>query len=107
MRVSLLENPTDIGGEAKRTGQQVQRYPGFRYSNREFSRSLTERNRLDLLDEIVGTYEKLLDDKLASSEHELLLLLNSIPGKLAKRSCRAPSVMTGKKVRMEAFVVPR
>ena len=72
---------------------------------RNFFGILIDRNRLDLLPEVVSTYEKLLDDKngvvqaqLTSAQELSAAQQNEVTAKL--------QALTGKKVRMQVSVDP-
>jgi F-type H+-transporting ATPase subunit delta len=72
---------------------------------RNFLALLIDRNRLDLLKEIVSTYETLLDEKLGVVQAHVttaLALDSAQQGEVAAKL----QVLTGKKVRMDVAVDP-
>ena len=101
----LLENPTISGEKRKGLVSKISDTLGFDTPIGNFLALLTERNRLDLLDEIVGTYEKLLDDKLGVVRARVTSALELDSRQRDEVAARLQA-MTGKKVRMEVFVDP-
>jgi F-type H+-transporting ATPase subunit delta len=72
---------------------------------RNFLGLLIERNRLDLLNEIVATYETLLDEKLGVVHARVTSALELDAAQRDQVSARLHA-LTGKKVRMETSVDP-
>ena len=72
---------------------------------RNFLGLLIERNRLDLLRQIVSTYEKLLDEKLGVIQARVTTALALDSAQQSEVVARLQA-LTGKKVRMEVSVDP-
>lgn len=72
---------------------------------RNFLALLVDRNRLDLLEEIVATYESLLDEKLGVVQARVTTAIELDTKQREEISARLHT-LTGKKVRMETFVDP-
>jgi F-type H+-transporting ATPase subunit delta len=72
---------------------------------RNFLALLIDRNRLDLLEEIIGTYETLLDEKLGVVRARVTTAIELDANQREQVSARLHA-LTGKKVRMETFVDP-
>jgi len=72
---------------------------------RNFLGLLIDRNRLDVLDEIVATYESLLDEKLGVVKARVTTALE-LDSKQREEIAARLNALTGKKVRMETFVDP-
>ena len=101
----LLENPTFAGDRRKRLLKEISDALGLDRRVTNFAGILVDRNRLSLLDELIATYQKLLDERMGivraivkaarpldvSEQRELT-------GKLEE--------VTGKQVRMEIAVDP-
>ena len=102
----VLENPTVSAEKRKDLLNKIGDALALDAPIRNFLGLLIERNRLDLLDEIVSTYETLLDEKLGvvTARVTSALELDSSAARLKlRRGCKR---LTGKKVRMEVFVDP-
>jgi F-type H+-transporting ATPase subunit delta len=72
---------------------------------RNFLGLLIDRNRLDLLEEIVSTYEALLDEKLGIVKARVTTALELDANQREQIAARLHT-LTGKKVRMETVVDP-
>jgi F-type H+-transporting ATPase subunit delta len=60
----LFENPTIAAERRKEVFKGIADSLSYETHVRNFLNLLIERNRLDLLDDIIGAYQKLLDEKL-------------------------------------------
>lgn len=101
----VLENPTVSTEKRKdlvnKLGDALTLDPPIR----NFLSLLIERNRLDLLNEIVSTYETLLDEKQGVVKARITSALELDSQQQADVAARLQS-LTGKKVRMEVSVDP-
>jgi F-type H+-transporting ATPase subunit delta len=101
----LLENPTVSADRRKDLVKRIGDILALDIPVRNFLGLLIERNRLDLLDEIVSTYETLLDDKLGVIRARITSALELDPQQRDEVAARLQQ-LTGKKVRMEVSVDP-
>jgi F-type H+-transporting ATPase subunit delta len=101
----VLENPT-LSVDARKAllakiGDALSLDPPIR----NFLGLLIDRNRLDLLGEIVGVYETLLDERLGVVKARVTTAIELDARQREEVSARLHA-LTGKKVRMETFVDP-
>jgi len=101
----ILENPTLSSENRKQLLGKIGEALALDTPIRNFLGLLIDRNRLDLVDEIVSTYETLLDEKLGFVKARVTTAteLDSRQRELVSARLHA---LTGKKVRMETFVDP-
>ena len=101
----VLENPTVSTDKRKELLNKIGDALVLDVPIRNFLGLLIERNRLDLLDEIVSTYETLLDEKLGVIRARVTSALELDSSQQAEVAARLQA-LTGKKVRMEVLVDP-
>jgi F-type H+-transporting ATPase subunit delta len=101
----LLENPTVSAERRRDLVGKIGDALALDAPIRNFLGLLIDRNRLDLLDEIISTYETLLDDKLGVVRARITSALELDPRQRDEVAARLQAV-TGKKVRMEVLVDP-
>ena len=101
----LLENPTVSAERRKDLVNKIGETLALDVPVRNFLGLLVDRNRLDLLDEIVSTYEGLLDERLGVVRARITSALELEPRQRDEVVARLQA-LTGKKVRMEVFVDP-
>jgi F-type H+-transporting ATPase subunit delta len=101
----LLENPTVPVEKRKSLVNKIGDSLGLDSPIRNFLGLLIERNRLELLDEIVSTYEKFLDEKQGVVRARVTSALELDSRQRDEVAARLQA-MTGKKVRMEVLVDP-
>ena len=101
----LLENPTVSVERRKELLARVGDAMALEPPIRNFLSLLVERNRLELMDEIVQTYESLLDEKLGVVRARITSA-QDLDTKQRDEVVSRLQALTGKKVRMEVFVDP-
>ena len=101
----LLENPTVSVERRKELLARVGDALALEPPIRNFLSLLVERNRLALMDEIVQTYESLLDEKLGVVRARITSA-QDLDTKQRDEVVSRLQALTGKKVRMEVFVDP-
>jgi F-type H+-transporting ATPase subunit delta len=101
----LLENPTVSTEKRKELLNKIGDALTLDPPIRNFLSLLIERNRLDVLAEIVSTYEALLDDKLGVVRARVTSALE-LDSKQRDQVIAKLQALTGKKVRMEVSVDP-
>ena len=101
----LLENPTVSAERRKDLVKKIGDTLALDPPVQNFLGLLIDRNRLDLLDEIISTYETLLDDKLGVVRARVTSALE-LDTKQRDEVVARLQELTGKKVRMESFVDP-
>jgi len=101
----FLENPTVSAEKRKDLLKKIGDALALDVPIRNFLGLLIDRNRLDLLDEIVSTYETLLDEKLGVVRARITSALELEPRQRDEVVARLQA-LTGKKVRMEVLVDP-
>ena len=101
----LLENPTVSVERRKELLARVGDALALEPPIRNFLSLLVERNRLGLMDEIVQTYESLLDEKLGVVRARITSA-QDLDTKQRDEVVSRLQALTGKKVRMEVFVDP-
>jgi len=101
----FLENPTVSAEKRKDLVGKIGDALTLDTPIRNFLGLLIGRNRLDLLDEIVSTYDALLDEKLGIVRARITSALELDPGQRDEVAARLQE-LTGKKVRMEVSIDP-
>jgi F-type H+-transporting ATPase subunit delta len=101
----LLENPTVSVERRRELVSKIGDSLGLDAPIRNFLGLLIERNRLDLYDEIVSTYEALLDEKLGVVRARITSAVELDARQRDEVAARLRT-LTGKKVRMEVSVDP-
>jgi F-type H+-transporting ATPase subunit delta len=101
----VLENPTLSTESRKDLVNKIGNVLNLDSPIRNFLGLLIDRNRLDLLEEIVSTYENLLDEKLGVVQARVTTALE-LDSKQREEITARLHALTGKKVRMETFVDP-
>lgn len=101
----ILENPTLSTDRRKELLNKLGDALVLDAPIRNFLGLLIEKNRLDVLGEIVSTYETLLDEKLGIVKARVASALELDP-KQREEIARKLQSLTGKKVRMEVSVDP-
>ena len=101
----VLENPTVSPERRKELLNKIGDALTLDAPIRNFLGLLVERNRLDLMDEIVSTYEALLDEKLGVVKARITSALE-LDSRQREEVAARLQTLTGKKVRMEVSVDP-
>ena len=101
----VLENPTFSPERRKELLNKIGDALTLDAPIRNFLGLLVERNRLDLTDEIVSTYETLLDEKLGVVKARITSALE-LDSRQREEVAARLQTLTGKKVRMEVSVDP-
>lgn len=101
----VLENPTVSPERRKELLNKIGDALMLDTPIRNFLGLLVERNRLDLTDEIVSTYESLLDEKLGVVKARITSALE-LDSRQREEVAARLQTLTGKKVRMEVSVDP-
>jgi len=99
----LFENPTIAAERRKTMFKAIGDAQSYDKPIRNFLELLIERNRLDLLGEIVGAYRKLLDEKLGLVRAHVTSATPLDSQQQRQLASRLEQV-TGKKVRMDLAV---
>jgi len=99
----LFENPTIAADRRKSMFKAIADSASYDTVVRNFLDLLIERNRLDLLGEIVNSYRKLLDEKLGLVRAHVTSATPLDPQQQRELAARLERV-TGKQVRMEVAV---
>ena len=99
----LLENPTMVGDRRNKLLQEISGALGFDRRVRNFIGILLDKGRLELLEEIIDAYRRLLDDRMGIVR---ALVTTARPLDAAEQNELAMKLMkrTGKKIRMEVAV---
>ena len=101
----VLENPTVSPERRKDLLNKIGDALALDPPIRNFLGLLVERNRLELVEEIVSTYEALLDEKLGVVKAKITSALELDSKQRDEVAARLQS-LTGKKIRMEVAVDP-
>lgn len=101
----LLENPIIPGDRRKALLKEVRDAFGFDQRVSNFIAILVDRNRLKLLDEIIGAYQKLLDDRLGIARAVVSAARPLDPPQQNELALKL-AALTGKEIRMEVAVDP-
>ena len=101
----VLENPTVSPEKRKELLNKIGDALALDPPIRNFLGLLIERNRLDVMDEIVSTYEALLDEKLGVVKAKITSALE-LDSRQREEVAARLQTLTGKKVRMEVFIDP-
>jgi len=99
----LLENPTIAGDRRNKLLQEIASALGFDKRVRNFVGILLDKGRLELLEEIIDAYRRLLDDRMGIVR---ALVTAARPLDVAEQNELAAKLMerTGKKIRMEVAI---
>lgn len=101
----LLENPAIPGDRRKALLKEVRDALGFDQRVSNFIAILVDKNRLELLDEIIDAYQKLLDDRLGIAR-AVVTAARPLDPSQQKEVATKLAALTGKEVRMEVAVDP-
>ena len=101
----VLENPTLSAEKRKGLLNKIGDVLALDPPIRNFLGLLIEKNRLDALNEIVSTYESLLDERLGVVRARVTSALELDTGQREKVAAKLQA-LTGKKVRMDVSVDP-
>ncbi|HLQ76286.1 MAG TPA: ATP synthase F1 subunit delta [Terriglobia bacterium] len=101
----LFENPTVAADRRKAVFGTIADSLAYQSSVRNFLNLLIERNRLDLLSDIVSAYQKLLDEKLGLVRAHVTSATPLDAAQQRELAAKLESV-TGKQVRVELSVDP-
>lgn len=99
----LLENPTMSGDRRSRLLKEIGSALEFERRISNFIRILVDKNRLELLDEIIDAYRKLLDDRLGIVR-AVVTGARPLDASQQKELATKLAEQTGKQVRMELAV---
>jgi len=99
----LFENPTIAADRRKIMFKAIAEASSYDALVRNFLELLIERNRLDLLGDIVSSYRKLLDEKLGLVRAHVTSAIPLDPQQQLELAARLERV-TGKQVRMDVAV---
>jgi F-type H+-transporting ATPase subunit delta len=101
----VLENPTVPTERRKDLLEKIGSAAGLDAPVRNFLGLLIERNRLDILPDVVSSYAALLDEKQGVVRATVTSALELDPAQRERVAAQLQS-LTGKKVRLEAAVDP-
>jgi F-type H+-transporting ATPase subunit delta len=101
----VLENPTVSPEKRKDLINTIGDALSLDTPIRNFLGLLVERNRLDLMDEVVSTYEALLDERIGVVKAKVTSA-QELDSRQREDVAAQLEKVTGKKVRMEVFVDP-
>jgi F-type H+-transporting ATPase subunit delta len=101
----LLENPAMAGDRRKRLLNDLSGALNLDRRVANFIGILVDRDRLSLLDEIIQTYQKFLDEKLGIVRARVTAAYSLDPGQQKELMARLEKA-TGKQIRMEVAVDP-
>ena len=99
----LLENPTLSGDRRSKLLKEIGRALGFDKPVGNFVGILADKNRLELLDEIIGAYRKLLDDRMGIVR-AVVTAARPLDAAQQKELATRLTERTGKQIRMEIAV---
>ena len=99
----LLENPTMSGDRRSKLLNEIGRVLGFEKRVSNFIGILVEKNRLELLDEILDAYRKLLDHRLGIVR-AIVTAARPLDAAQQKELATKLAERTGKEIRMEVSV---
>jgi F-type H+-transporting ATPase subunit delta len=101
----FLENPTTAGERRKRMLTEISNALKMDQKVANFIGILVDRDRLPILEEIVVTYQKFLDEKLGIVRARVTSAQSLDPGQQKDLAARLEKA-TGKQIRMEVAVDP-
>src|SRR5438552_16086462 len=101
----FLENPTTAGERRKRMLHDIASAMKMDQKVANFIGILADRDRLTILEEIVETYQTLMDEKLGIVRARVTSAQSLDPGQQKELSARLEKA-TGKQIRMEVAVDP-
>jgi F-type H+-transporting ATPase subunit delta len=101
----LLENPAIAGARREAWLTEIGNALGFDRIIGNFVRILVERRRLDLLDQIIAAYERLLDQRM-DVVRALVTAAQPLDNNQRRDLTSKLEMVTGKRVRMEMRVDP-
>ena len=101
----LLQNPTMAGDRRTKLLEGIGSTLGFDKRIVNFIGILTDKNRLELLDEIIDAYRKLLDDRLGIVR-AIVTAARPLDAAQQKELSARLADRTGKQIRMEVAIDP-
>ena len=101
----FLENPTMAGARRTRLMKEISDALGFDRFVANFANILADRNRLPLLEEIIGEYQKMLDERLGIVRAQVTSARILDPAQRRELTGKLEQI-TGKQVRMEVAIDP-
>lgn len=101
----FLENPTTAGERRKRMLAEISKALKMEQKVANFIGILADRDRLSIMEEIVETYQKFLDEKLGIVRARVTSAQALDAGQQKELSARLEKA-TGKQIRMEVAVDP-
>lgn len=102
---AILQHPTLATDKRKALLNKIGEALGLTDPVRNFLVLLMERDRLDLLEEVISTYERLLDDRQGVVRAQVTSALE-LDSKQQEAVAARLQTVTGKKVRMKVSVDP-
>ena len=101
----FLENPGVPSARRKRLLDEIAQALSFDRRMANFAGILIDRNRLELLDEVIAAYQRYLDERLGVVRAQVLAA-QSLNASEQRELARKLEQITGKQVRMEVAVDP-
>ena len=101
----FLENPAMAGDRRRRMLKEISDALGFDRRLANFVNILADRNRLQILDEIIREYQRLMDERLGIVRAHVTAARALDPAEHRELASKLQE-MTGKQVRMEVAVDP-
>jgi F-type H+-transporting ATPase subunit delta len=101
----FLQNPSMAGERRNRLLKEIADALGFDRRVANFVNILTERNRLPLLEEIIGEYQHLMDDKLGIARAQVTSARALDPAQQRELVSKLEQI-TGKQIRMDVAIDP-
>ena len=101
----FLQNPAMAGERRNRLLNEISEALGFERRVANFVSILTDRNRLPLLEEIIGEYQQLMDDRLGIARAQITAARPLDPSQQRELTSKLEAI-TGKQIRMDVFVDP-
>ena|SRR5438093_3807523 len=101
----FLENPAMAGDRRKRMMKEISDALGLDRRLANFVNILADRNRLQILEEIIREYQRLMDERLGIVRAQVTAARSLDPAEHRELASKLEE-MTGKQVRMEVAVDP-
>jgi F-type H+-transporting ATPase subunit delta len=101
----FLQNPSMAGERRNRLLKEIADALGFDRRVANFVSILTDRNRLPLLEEIIGEYQQLMDDRLGIARAQVTAARSLDPVQQRELIGKLEQI-TGKQIRMEVAIDP-